>query len=184
MTSASKHKEQNPASTGKGATLRGRMAGIRRELDGLRMHNGSADLFAATLAELDALGDEIADATDAMMTACEGIQDTADAIAAKTKERGTKMKLKKIAQQTGDIFEACSFQDLTGQRIAKITRTVTAIGETVDGVSALAGGKGAKKSNRRDKNRGINRIDGGITLEGPQINGPAVSQAAIDSMFD
>ena len=34
------------------------------------------------------------------------------------------------------------------------------------------------------KSKGIDRIDGGITLEGPQINGPAVSQADIDSHFD
>jgi len=95
MTSASKNKRTKSAPKGKNATLRSRMAGIRRELDSLRAYNGSADLFAATLEQLDALGDEIADATDAMMTACENIQDTVDVIAAKTKERGTKMKLKK-----------------------------------------------------------------------------------------
>ncbi len=31
---------------------------------------------------------------------------------------------------------------------------------------------------------GIDRVDGGIVLEGPQINGPAVSQAEIDIVFD
>ncbi len=160
------------------------MAGIRRELDGLRAQNGGGDLFAATLEQLDALGNEIANATDDLMTACETIQDAADGIAAKTKERGTKIRLKKISQGTGEIFQACSFQDLTGQRIGKISRSIAAVQETVNGVSALAGGKGAKQSNRRDRNRGINRIDGGIFLEGPQIDGPAVSQAEIDSLFD
>ena len=66
------------------------MTAIRRELDGLRAQHGAADLFTATLEELDAVRDKIA-----------------DAIAAKTKERVAKLKLKKINQQTGDIFEAC-----------------------------------------------------------------------------
>ena len=62
-------------------TLRGRMASIRRELGGLRDANGSADLFSATFEQLDALGTEIARATDCIMTACEAIQDAADGIA-------------------------------------------------------------------------------------------------------
>ncbi len=69
------------------ATLRGRMASIRKEMDGLRATNAGngAGLFASTLEHLDAIGDEIARATDRMMTACETIQDAADGIAAKTK---------------------------------------------------------------------------------------------------
>ena len=147
---------------GKSATLHHRMTAIRQELDGLRAQHGAADLFTATLEELDAVRDEIA-----------------DAIAAKTKERGTKLKLQKISQQTGDIFEACSFQDLTGHRISKISRTVSAVGNTFVGVSKVAGGKSEPRILAK-----VNRIDGDITLEGPQINGPAMSQADIDSLFD
>ena len=98
MASPSKSKKTKPATAGKSATLRHRITAIRRELDGLRAQHGAADLFTATLEEFDAVRDEITDATDAMLTACEAIQDTADAIAAKTKERGTKLKLQKINQ--------------------------------------------------------------------------------------
>lgn len=186
MTSASKRKKPKRMSKRKGQTLRGRMTGIRQELDNLGVGNGGADLFRAALQQLEALGGEIADATDRMMTACEGIRNATEAITAKTKERATKAKLKKISEKTGDIFEACSFQDLTGQRIGKIMRTVTAIENALDAVSALAGGQGVDKGKSKGKSKvkGIDRIDGGITLEGPQINGPAVSQADIDSLFD
>ena len=182
MASPSKSKKTKPATAGKSATLHHRMTAIRRELDDLRAQHGAADLFTATLEELNVVRDEIADATDAMLTACEAIQDTADAIAAKTKERSTKSKLQKINQQTGDIFEACSFQDLTGHRISKISRTVSAVGNTFAGVSKVAGGKSAPRI--LAKGKCINRIDGDITLEGPQINGPTISQAVIDSLFD
>ncbi|MBT3305666.1 MAG: hypothetical protein HN377_04210 [Alphaproteobacteria bacterium] len=189
--SAKKAAKRSPKGTAKRAskravpTLRGRMAAIRKELSGLGAGAG-ADLFADTLEQLDALGDEIANATDRLMTACETIQDTTDAIATKTKERGTKNRLKKITQATGDIFEACSFQDLTGQRLGKITRTVAAIEDGVREISTLAGAKVNGKGRKKGKagKHAIDRIDDGIVLEGPQIDGPAVSQADIDSLFD
>lgn len=164
-------------------TLKGRMAGIRRALSSLGGSNGHEDLFFSTLEQLDAIGDEIAAATDRMMTACETIQDAADAIGAKTKERATKNQLKKIAAGTGDIFEACSFQDITGQRLNKTTRTVAVIEDSVRTVSALAGGKG-KAIATAGKSHAIDRLDSGITLEGPQIDGPAISQDEINKLFD
>lgn len=173
-----------------GRTLRKRMAHIRRELAALNAGNASADLFQSSLKQLDALGEEIAEAAERMMAASEGIQDAANAIGAKTKHRGIKAQLKKITAGTGDIFEACSFQDLTGQRIGKITRTVAAFQTGFHAIARLAGGKGAGNGltggSAKGKNRhhASDRIDGGITLEGPQINGPAVSQADIDSLFD
>lgn len=198
MTRASKRKtpKRAPQRTPKrppkqtGRNLRGRMAHIRRELAALGAGNGDADLFQSSLEQLDALGDEIAEAADRMMTACEEIQKSADAIGAKTKHRGIKAQLKKITAGTVDIFEACSFQDLTGQRIGKLTRTVAAFHTGFHAIARLAVGKGAGNGlaggSAKGKNRhyAIDRIDGGITLEGPQINGPAVSQADIDSLFD
>ena len=194
MTRASKRKtpkrasQRTPGQTGR--TLRGRMAHIRRELAALGAGKGSAELFQSSLDQLNALADEIAAAADRMMTACGGIQDAADAIGAKTKHRGIKAQLKKITAGTGDIFEACSFQDLTGQRIGKLTRTVAAFQTGFHAIArhavGKAGGKGAGNGLAGAQNRhyAIDRIDGGITLEGPQINDPAVSQTDIDSLFD
>ncbi len=196
MTSTSKRKtpkrapRRTPRRTGR--TLRGRMARIRQELAALGAGaaggagNGSAELFQSSLEQLDALGDEIAEATDRMMTACEGIQEAADAISAKTKHRGIKAQLEKITAGTIDIFEACSFQDLTGQRIGKIARTIAAFQTGFHAITRLAGGKGLAGGTGKGKNRhhAIDRIDGELTLEGPQINGPAISQADIDSLFD
>ena len=186
MTTASKRKtpkrapKRPPKQTGR--TLRGRMTHIRRELAALNAANGRTDLFQSTQDQLDALGGEIAEATERMMAACEGIQDAADAIGAKTNHRGIKAQLKKITAGTGDIFEACSFQDLTGQRIGKITRIVAAFQTGFHAVTRLAAGKGVGKI--KNRHYAIDRVDGGITLEGPQINGPAVSQTDIDSLFD
>ena len=155
------------------------MAKIRRELAGLRVE-GNDDLFTAAVEQLEALAGEIAGAADRVMTAGEATQAAADAIAAKTKERPTKTQVKRITANTVALFEACSFQDITGQRIAKITRTVGAIEGGMHAVATLAGGKDAP-AKRPDA---IDRRDGGIILEGPQIDGPAVSQTDIDKLFD
>lgn len=177
--SSSKATERTPPRGGQ--TLKVRMAEIRRTLSTLGVRNGHEDLFLSTLEQLDALGDEIAAATERMMTAAENIQGAADAVGARTKERATKNQLKKIAKGAGDVFEACSFQDITGQRLGKITRTIAVIEGSVRTVSALAGGKGKGGGG---KYHAIDRMDAGLTLEGPQINGPAVAQDDINKLFD
>lgn len=181
MAKATKSRTAKRPSPRRRQTLKGRMADIRQALTALGVRNGQEDLFFSTLGQLDALGDEITAATDRMMTATETIQDAANAIGAKSKERATKNQLKKITKGCGDVFEACSFQDITGQRLSKITRTVTVIEGSVRTVSCLAGGKGKGGD---EKPNAIDRMDGGITLEGPQINGPAISQDDINKLFD
>lgn len=155
------------------------MAKIRSELAGLRAEGGG-DLFASAVEQLEALAGEITGAADRVMTAGEAIQAAADAIAAKTKESPTKTQVKRITVNTVELFEACSFQDITGQHISKITRTVGAIESGVHAVATLAGGKNAS-AKRPDP---IDRVDGGIILEGPQIDGPEVSQTDIDTLID
>ena len=185
-TSRSKTPKKKPASRKAAGRAEGpqdpkaQLAKVRRELAGLGVTNGKANLFKSALKQMDALTAEIADAADRVMAAAEGIQDAADAIGAKTKDRGIKARLKKITANTGNLFEACSFQDITGQRIGKITRTVAAIESGVHSAARLAGSRGAKAG----KTHAIDRIDGGITLEGPQVGGPAVAQNDINKLFD
>lgn len=167
-----------------GPTLRGRMAGIRNELSGLRVANANGDLFQSTIKQLVALAGEIAEAADKVLTAGEAIQKSADTIAARTKDRTTKTHVNRIMKNTGDVFEACSFQDIAGQRIGKITRTVGAIEDGFHCLATLAGGQGINKGVKAGRKKAIDRIDGGIALEGPQINGPVVSQSDIDTLLD
>ena len=182
-TSRSKAPKKKPTSKKAAASTqdpKALLAKVRRELAGLGVTNGKGNLFKSALKQMDALTSEIAVAADRVMAAAEGIQEAADAIGAKTKDRGIKNRLKKITANTGNLFETCSFQDITGQRIGKITRTVAAIETGVHSAARLAGSRGAKAG----KTHAIDRIDGGIALEGPQVDGPAVAQADLDKLFD
>jgi chemotaxis protein CheZ len=73
------------------------------------------------------------------------------------------------------IFEACSFQDLTGQRIAKVAAQLQEI------EAQLAGGP-ARRSIKR-ANAGGSRTAGPV-LHGPQSDGQGNSQADIDALFN
>lgn len=76
------------------------------------------------------------------------------------------------------IIEACSFQDLTGQRVNKVVTTLRHIEERVSQFATALGVKDAEREETDDEKR--NRE---LLLNGPAMNGPEVAQDDIDAMF-
>ncbi|MFY9291475.1 MAG: protein phosphatase CheZ [Methylorubrum rhodinum] len=81
-----------------------------------------------------------------------------------------------------DIFEACAFQDITGQRIAKVAEAMSQLESrlsrfTVAVKARDAGGVDEGEVDRRKRNESL-------LLNGPQKGGPATPQDAIDALFD
>jgi chemotaxis protein CheZ len=79
------------------------------------------------------------------------------------------------------IFEACAFQDLTGQRIAKVVETLRVIESRVARFASavrlpdeapVTGDEAARAACRRD-----------LILNGPQAKGVAIEQDAIDALL-
>jgi chemotaxis protein CheZ len=80
------------------------------------------------------------------------------------------------------IFEACSFQDITGQRIAKVVETLQHIEERVGRFAEVVNAKDMagflteqerERSERKEK----------LLLNGPQLAGAGVDQNDVDKMF-
>jgi chemotaxis protein CheZ len=80
------------------------------------------------------------------------------------------------------IFEACSFQDITGQRIAKVVETLQHIEERVSRFADVMQAKDIdgflteherERAERREK----------FLLHGPQLAGGGVDQSKVDEMF-
>ncbi|MBX2834395.1 MAG: protein phosphatase CheZ [Micavibrio sp.] len=123
--------------------------------------------------ELDAVVANTADATGKIMDSCEAI----DEIAGNLGEQGAV-----ISGETIKIFEACSFQDITGQRITKVVSTLKTIEEKV---SRLVNALGAAMpdagsvSEGEDTRQGDERL-----LNGPQMSDKAISQDDIDKLLD
>jgi chemotaxis protein CheZ len=79
------------------------------------------------------------------------------------------------------IFEACNFQDLTGQRIAKVLATLKFIEERVAHMVEIWGGMDALKT----YTDGTNDSNRDPLLHGPKLDGDHdhVSQDDVDALF-
>lgn len=143
-----------------------------------------SELLPTASDELDAIVAATSDATNAIMDATEIIEE----VAAELNVEGAG----KMMRATTMIYEACGFQDITGQRISKVVSTFQDIEEKIDGmILALGDGKTGGKS-RRAKSKPKTKkkspkTSGKITdkdlLHGPQMEGEGRSQAEIDDLL-
>lgn len=80
------------------------------------------------------------------------------------------------------IFEACAFQDITGQRISKVRANLESIETRVSRFADAVGGADSDAPvSEQEKKREKRKKD--LILNGPAQEGEGVSQAEIDSML-
>jgi len=80
------------------------------------------------------------------------------------------------------IFEACSFQDITGQRIKKVVDTLQHIEERVARFAKVMQAKdleGFLTDNERERTERQKRL----LLNGPQLENEAIKQNEVDALF-
>jgi chemotaxis protein CheZ len=78
------------------------------------------------------------------------------------------------------IFEACNFQDITGQRITKVVKTLQYIEDRVNKMIEIWG---ADTFENLDSPPEVTPDDESRLLNGPQLENQGVSQDDIDKMF-
>jgi chemotaxis protein CheZ len=124
--------------------------------------------------ELDAIVKSTEDATNTIMESAEAL------MAAEATDVKAYQAL--VNDHVMKIFEACSFQDITGQRVAKVVETLQMIearvGRFAEAVNAkdVAGfldEQEAARAKRKEK----------LLLNGPQLAGHAIDQKKVDDMF-
>jgi chemotaxis protein CheZ len=133
--------------------------------------------------QLDAIVGSTAEATDTILASTEGIEEAVTALRTNPGPELTSALCDQITKRSMETMEACSFQDITGQRVSKIVRSIRFIEERVEALADLW---------RRDEietlSTGLPTADGqaveGLKLEGPQLPGAAISQDEIDKLFD
>lgn len=121
--------------------------------------------------ELDAVIGATEDASATIMDACDAIQDVIDPLPENVKTA--------IAAQTTKIFEACAFQDITGQRITKVISTLRQIEMSVDNLLQLFGPVDKAAVPAVEDTRSEDQK----LMEGPQLSGRGVSQDDIDKLL-
>ena len=123
--------------------------------------------------ELEEVVNSTERATQKVLAAAEEIDQVANNLAAALSGKFEQGLAKDIQDLVIKIFEACNFQDLTGQRIAKVLATLNFVEDHVTRVL------------EEIKNPSAARRDGAQYLHGPrlEIDSGHVSQADIDEMF-
>ena len=81
-----------------------------------------------------------------------------------------------------NIFTACSFQDLTGQRTSKVINALRYIEQRVNAMIAIWGVEGVKPNTDIPDAFTDKRPDAHL-LNGPALDGYGVSQSDVDALF-
>jgi len=132
----------------------------------------SEDIPGAT-DELDAVVESTAEATNAIMSACEEIENVSTAMDGKTQSD--------LMNAVTQIYEACSFQDITGQRITKVVTTLRTIEEKITTLmNTLNAQVGPIQEAAVQQD---NRAGDQALLNGPQKADKAVTQDDIDKLL-
>lgn len=156
--------------------IAGYIAKAKEEIREMRPHDISQERIPTAGAELEAITRDTENATHAIMNSAEAMmgfsidQFGGDASAYKAAVDDEVMK----------IFEACSFQDITGQRVSKVVNVLKQIEERV---GKLANTLGVEDSTPQEMTAEEKRRHD-LLLNGPAIGGPETKQDAIDAMFD
>ena len=104
----------------------------------------------------------------------------ADRIRDTVKDAGAVSLADSIGDVTMRLFEACSFQDITGQRVAKVVRTLRYVEERVVSIIQIWGEEAFGALPLPD----LDADDESRLLNGPQLEGRAIDQALLDKVFD
>jgi chemotaxis protein CheZ len=145
----------------------------KREIAEIQPHDISERIPAAT-DELDAVVDHTAEATGTILDAAESMEKLAAGL---PKETGNL-----IAGAVTRIYEACNFQDVTGQRITKVVTTLKYIEHKIDALLA-AFGEGINDLQMRPAPSGAGKDEHMRLMEGPQLPKEANNQADIDAIL-
>jgi chemotaxis protein CheZ len=150
------------------------IATMKAEIGALQANDLKAQRIPAAGRELDLIVQSTAEATNTIMESAEAIMaaDAGDPLAYKAL----------VDDKVIAIFEACSFQDITGQRVRKVVETLHQIEARVtrfaDAVNARDVEGFANEIERRRAERAASQL-----LSGPEDKATGIPQEVIDALF-
>jgi len=146
---------------------------MKEEISNLRANDMTGNKIPDAGRELDAIVEATEEATNTIMEAAEEIMgaDTSDAEAYQ----------ELVSNKMIGIFEACTFQDITGQRISKVVETLRFIDQRV--ASFIERLRIPEDLDAVLEETDKDRHKRELILHGPQQKGEGVSQDDIDAML-
>ena len=156
----------------------------KREIAVLHGKSFDGNEMSKVTGELGAVVGGTEEATQQILEAAESIDQAATAMTKVNSPDQLKLLSEEIGERVVSIFEACNFQDLTGQRISKVMSTMKFIENHITVMMDIWGGVDAIRAHAPaiiDDREGDAKL-----LNGPKLDGDAghASQNDIDALFD
>lgn len=167
--------------------LRSELTGLFRYLERVREEIAAISRPADENFEFDSMGEQLdaivkatEKATNTIMEATENSIDAVGKLRKSNTDPAQAALLDQIAGNGNDILEACSFQDITGQRVNKVIKSVTYVEERINALIEVWG----KEEVDKVEVESVEKTEDEKLLAGPQLEGKGLDQAAIDALFD
>lgn len=164
------------------ADISGKIKATKAEMAALRHPLAGEDKFVQASQELTAVVSATEGATNAIIACAEELEEIVHELKSSLPEGYQSDRVNDMVEVIVRIYEACNFQDLTGQRITKVVRALTFIEERVD---AMMGVWNRREFEAMPLPPSVTKKDEHLDLHGPAEHGVDgnVSQADIDALF-
>lgn len=149
----------------------------KSDIAALRPDEVRDDYLPTAADELDAIVLATENATNTIMDATEQIEAVMETLEGEQAE--------KLMEATTNIYEACGFQDITGQRITKVVKALKDIEEKIEALVTAFGSEIDKIKAKEPQEEAKPKTDlsDEELLGGPQHEGEAATQEEIDALL-
>lgn len=154
---------------------------MRQEIAHVNSRDDDRTHFETASEHLDAIVESTEVATNGILEQLEDIDGIVDEIRDTSGDEKISELCDNISQKAMNAIEACTFQDITGQRVSRVIRSMKFVEERVDAMIDLWGRDDIEALGFElpdDKPTGDEAL-----LNGPQIPGEEISQDDIDKLF-
>lgn len=148
----------------------------KSEIANIRPEEISDEHIPTATDELDAIVEATEEATGKILDSAELVEEVAGRLEGEDAE--------KLLAAVTNIYEASNFQDITGQRIGKIVKTLKQIEDKIEALVSTFSDEVKRAENTvREKTAPVQANEEDDLLSGPQLPGEGISQADIDALL-
>ena len=152
---------------------------VRQEIAAISRPADEDHRFTSMGEQLDAIVKGTEAATDTIMECME--ENTVLLQKLKDADSDQAAIINELMGNTTKVIEACAFQDLTGQRISKVIKSVIYVEDRVNALSEVWGREELEKVEVKPDRE---KTKDEKLMHGPQDPDKAISQVEIDALFD
>ena len=154
----------------------------KKEIAALRPSGTEDDRLLVVSNELEAIVQATEHATQSILEAAEKLDNLGQQLQSNAEsDPFVKSVADEIADTIISIYEACNFQDITGQRINKVVKTLEYVEQRVIAMISIWGDEAIAEIQPTSSKQHTN--DESHLLNGPQLADQAISQEEIDKLF-